>query len=199
MITSYFLTVFLALTGTAPAEGAGDLVVEAQFLKRSELPDSFRFPLLELDYAVLRLVLDNQSDRDRMFQDSEVEVRDPRGRSLDRARPPEITPRIVSSKQFRSSDRQIHGQAGNVGMGVPYPGLGLPPVPVGPTGRGRVRSADTAIQIRTILEDHEMGEVSLTPGEKVEVLLYFKSKQTANQLAGSTVRLGPDIPPVVVP
>lgn len=172
-----------------PAENEGStLISEARFLQKSDLPDDFRFPVLELDFAVLEIGLKNETDQQRVFDPELLQVLDPKGKALERAAPTEITPKIMKSPQFRRSSRNIHG---DVGIGRTYGGVYFPPTaPVpGPGGRsdGKVISAQTATLVREVLERHEARQMILPPGERGSVLLYFKSKKSARELAGSVL------------
>lgn len=166
--------------------------IDGKFLKRSDLPDDFRFPLLELDVAVLRLNVENNSDQAWTIKPEEVEVTDPKNKPLAKALPTEITPKIMDSKQFKRSNRNVHG---SIGTGYPagiYGPYGPPPrVPITTipdAGPGSV-SVDTAGKIRAVLETHELKTTTLAPGEKLEALIYLKSKKDASELSGSTIRV----------
>lgn len=164
------------------------IATEAQFLKRGDLPNEFRFPLLELDFAVLRLSIENRSEEAWTVRPEEFQVRDPKNKLLERTTPPEITPKIMDSKVFKRTTRSVHGSVGSGYPSIYGPAYGRGPVPVGPpSSGGRTLSVDKALQIRSILEQHEIRETTLAPGEKVEALVYFKSKKSAAELSGSTL------------
>lgn len=170
--------------------------VEAKFLKRGELPNQFRFPLLELDFAVLRLKIENRSSQAWTLKPEQIQVQDPKGKPLDQVTPYEITPKIMGSKAFRRTNRNVHGQ-----VGYGYPGIYGPmgQVPATPGGSGvKVISADQAQQIRSVLEEYGVKEATLAPGSSLEALVYLKSKKTPSQLAGSTVTIG-DAPKISIP
>lgn len=167
--------------------------IDGKFLRRSDLPNDFRFPILELDFAVLRLSIENNSDQAWTIEPEEVEVKDPTNKPLAKALPTEITPKIMDSKQFKRSNRNVHG---TIGTGYPagiYGPYGPPPrVPITTipdAGPGSV-SVDTAGKIRAVLETHELKPTTLAPGEKLEALVYFKSKKDPSELSGSTIRVG---------
>lgn len=166
--------------------------IEGKFLKRGELPEDFRFPVLELEFAVLKIKIENRSPEALTLRPSELEVKDPKGKPIPKAAPVEITPKIMGSKAFRRSSRDIHGDAR---MGYPpvyyppYSGRSSVPITQPGSGSGTV-SVDTASKIRAVLEQHELKETTLAPGRSLEALVYFKSKKSPSELAGSTVLIG---------
>lgn len=190
------ISILLSLLPTQTADFEREIAVEAQFLNRVDLPDDFRFPLLELDFAVLRVRLENNSSDSWSFEEEALEIRDPRGKRLERALLTEIVPKILKSDGYKRSNRGIHGQAG-YGYPAGHPGAYGNPYAysggrIGSVSGAKVISATQAQEIRDVLEKHQAASKSLAPGESLEGLIYLKSKKPASQLTGSVLRLGED-------
>ena len=183
---------FFLLAFSSPAE---PLSGEAQFLRRGDLPHDFDFPLLELDFAVLRLRLENGSQEAWTLQPDQLQVLTPKGKPMRRVTPFDITPKIMGSKEFKRSRSRVHAQASSVSRypsAYPGPG-GIQTVDLSGGGGGGgvgIVSADTAGKIRAVLEQHEAKETTLAPGKTLEALLYFKSKKPPSKLSGSTLLIG---------
>ncbi|MDA2930227.1 hypothetical protein MYX84_09815 [Acidobacteria bacterium AH-259-O06] len=186
------VVLLLCLTALALSPSEGSVVVEARFLDRGDLPNEFRFPVLELDFVVLHVKLRNESQQDWALRAQELVLRDPKGKTLTRVGPSEVTPKIVKSKIFRRynlDNRQIHGEVGYNPPRVIYgPASRNERVPDTPSPP-RTISLNTAKRIRSILEKHELKETTLAPGEALVGLVYFKSKKPASKLSGSTLIL----------
>ncbi len=180
----------LALAGavTTAAPRAGDVEFEARFLSRPGLPEDFHFPVLELNYQVLRVLLHNRSGQPWRVPET-VLLTDPGGKRLKRVAPIEMTPRIVESKLFRA--RQYRTEQGSA-AGVP-----IPPHPAGlgryPQGRAAGPAhvhVGAAGEVRETLERHHLPPGELAPGESLEALVYVRSKKKHDRLRGSRVLLG---------
>lgn len=171
-----------------------EIAAEAKFLNRVDLPGDFRFPLLELDFAVLRVRLENNSSETWSFKDEELEIRDPGGKLLQKALLTEIVPKILKSDVYKRSNRAVHGQVGNR-YPAGHPGIYGNPYAYGgarlgsPSG-AKVVSATQAQEIRDVLEEHQVRSKTLAPGEILEGLVYLRSKKSASQLTGGVLRLG---------
>lgn len=190
------LLVALAFPQGQPPQATGpEQHTDASFLNRWDLPDEFDFPLLELNFAVLRVRLVNDTGKDWPVSEAALEARDPKGRKLKRAAPEEITPKIMESKILKPSSRRIAGDVGG-GVGYPrrypggYPGAYPGPVVVSPGGGPKKVAVGRAQEIRSALERHELSDVVLRPGESLEALVYFKSKKKVTELSGGQLKLG---------
>ena len=177
--------------------------LEARLLEKKDLPDDFKFPLLELGFKVVRVHLHNQSEENKTISRDQVEIVDPRGKRIPYVSPFEITPKIMNSKIFRRRYLRDYGSGAYPPYRPPYI-VGGPfgsRVPTGPTTGGpRKISVDTATQIRSVLQAHQLEEATLSPGEQAEVLLYFKSKKKISKFKGSRLRLaGRSEVPISVP
>jgi hypothetical protein len=193
-MTAMFLLAWLIMVG--PVVQADTVEVEAQFLKRPELPDDFRFNVLTLGFAVMRVQIVNRSEEPWSIDPENIQVKDPRGKTITRALPTEITPKIVASRSVRSPGAGTHGEVGYGGP-VYHPGqLGRRGVGAGSTGAGTISIEETKF-VRSTLEHYELKQTTLEPGESVEALVYFHSKQPASKLAGSKLVL-PSHPAVSV-
>jgi hypothetical protein len=192
-MTALFLLSWLMMAGPVQENA---LQVEAQFLNRPELPDDFRFNLLTLGFAVMRVQIVNNGEESWSVDPETVQVKDPRGRAMTRAVPTEITPKVVASRSVRGPAAGTHGEVGYGGP-VYHPGqLGRRGVGAGSTGAGTISIEDTKY-VRSTLEHYELKPTTLEPGESLEALIYFGSKQPASRLRGSTLIL-PRHPPVPV-
>ncbi len=181
------------------------MTVEAQFLNRGDLPDDIDFALVDLGFAVLRVRLENGTAQDWEIRAGDVQVRDPKGKSLKPAALEEITPKVM--KHGRSS-RRLSGVGAEVGSRYPtypgtypggYPGASRPGVytpPIGGgSGPGKVAVGE-AQRIRDILAGHQLEDTTLAPGETLEALIYLKSDKPASKLRGGSVQI-PPLPSVV--
>jgi hypothetical protein len=192
-MTALLLLSWLIMAGPIQEDA---VQLEAQFLKRSELPDEFRFNLLTLGFAVMRIQVVNGSEEPWSIDPESVQVKDPRGKTITRAVPTEITPKVVASRSVRGPAAGTHGEVGYGGP-IYHPGqLGRAGVGAGSTGAGTISIQETQF-VRSTLEHHELKQTTLEPGESLEALLYFKSKQPASKLTGSTLLLSKH-PPVSV-
>ena len=192
IVVAGLLGLLLACVAAAPAADDFPAVV-GELLARGDLPDDFYFPFLQLDFAVLRVTVTNNSEQNWSLQPEKLTLKDPKGKSLKRVRPTDITPRIIQSKAFRHSQARVAGQVGypypptygENGQVPPYRTNPVQTIPSGP----RVLSVDTAKQIRATLEKHEVKEVMVAPGETFEGLVYYRSKKSASKLSGSTLEV----------
>lgn len=188
------LLLLLLALGSPPEPLSG----EASFLRPGDLPDDFHFPLLKLDFAVLRLKVENSSQALWTLHPDQLQVLNPKGKSMRRVTPFDITPKIMRSKEFRRSKRKIHGEARGVSRyPEAYPrgvgGVDTIDLTPGQGSGGGIVSADTAGKIRSVLQDHEVKETTLAPGETLEGFLYFKSKKPPSKLSGSTLLIGKEL------
>ena len=176
----------------APIPGINPSVtLEARLLEKKDLPDDFKFPLLELGFKVVRVHLHNQSEKNRTVSRDQVEMVDSRGKRIAFVSPFEITPKIMNSKIFRTRYLRDYGSGAYPPNRPPYIVSGPfgSRVPTRPTTGGpRKISVDTATQIRSVLEAHQLDEVKLSPGEQVTVLLYLRSKKKISKFKGSRLR-----------
>ncbi|MGH9340667.1 MAG: hypothetical protein ACRD1R_14000 [Acidobacteriota bacterium] len=185
---NYLLIWSLALW-LLPADG---ISVEGKFLKRGDLPAEFTFPVLDLDFAVLRIQVTNEGQEAWLLDPEQIEVQDPKGRSMEKAASTEITPKIMKSGAYRRGNRDVHGQ---VGTGPYIPGVYVPrrPGEIYIPGGPKTVAAGEAQEIRETLEAHQLQKATLEPGQTVEALLYFKSGKPAHELSGSTIVLSDGI------
>ena len=185
------LLLFLALTFPADT-----LSIKGQFLKRGDLPDDFKFPLLELGFAVLRVKVENGSQEMWSLRPSDMSVLNPKGKVIKKVTPFDITPKIMRSKAFKRRFREFHvedhGPYGYPGTSPGVYGRNVRTIDMTSPGDAGpvVLSADTAVKLRSILEKHEIKETTLIEGETIEALIYLKSKKHPSELSGSTLVIG---------
>ncbi len=179
----------LALSGGAQAQ-TGEVTLEARFLEKADLPKEFDFPVLELDFRVLRLLVRNGSG-EAWEVPAELLLEDPRGKPLKRVTPAEMTPRIVESKRFLASRRR----SGSSSAGVitlprhpsrPYP----PPYPQRRSAGPAHVDAGAGQQVRETLQRRHLAPGRVASGETLEAFVYVRSKKDREKLEGSRVQLG---------
>ena len=178
------------------------LSVDGKFLKRGDLPDDFNFPILELDFAVLRVRAQNGSQEPWTLRPDDLAVLNPKGKIMKRVSPFDVTPKIIRSKAFKRRLREFNADSGSVYRdpggypggqpgGYPRSQGGVRTIDMRSGGGGTVvLSADAAVRVRSVLERHEIKETTLAPGETLEALVYLKSKKRFSELHGSTLVIG---------
>ena len=186
------LLLFLALTLQGDT-----LSIKGQFLKRGDLPDDFKFPLIELGFAVLQVKVENGSQESWVLRPGELSVLSPKGKKIKKVTPFDITPKIIRSKQFKRSIREVHvedrGPESSPRTSPSVYGGGVRTIDLssqGGEGGPVILSAETAVKLRSILEKHEIKETTLAAGETIEALIYLKSKKPPSKLSGSTLVIG---------
>ncbi len=153
-------------------------------VKRSDLPDDFPYPTLDLGFAVLKLQMENRSSEAWTFRPEEVEVFEGGGKKLDRAVPTDIAPKLM--KFYRGSQRGIYGEGYSGGRPTTQEWEQVPTVE--PGRRSGTVSAGVGGRLRAALEHYQVQKVELSPGETAEGFFYLKSKKTGGKLSGSSLR-----------
>ena len=186
MITSTSAIGFFVVFISSLCLQAQDFEISARSLGKKDLPIGFPIQTLDSGFAVIEITVTNAGQEPRELDPASLELSAPRKGKLARVRPTKIVPKLL--KFYRP------GRAGGTGastFGHPYPGnpdqlpASLPPSP-----KDAGYSADTARNLRTILEGYEMKSGSLDGGVSNQGYLYVKSKKWGNQLTGGQVRLG---------
>ena len=166
--------------------GAGENpTVEAKPLKRNELPDGFPLQVQDLGFAVIQLRLLNQSSQAWTFDPQTVQIFSPKKKRLKLASPEEITPKLM--KFYSATRRGVHG-AVQVGRQPTTSEWERAPT-VDPNRAPGTVSVDQGQRFRKLLEEFEIGEAILQPGESQQGLLYVKSKKSGSRLYGGFLKL----------
>ncbi len=168
---------------TAPPQ-IGEIAFTVSSVKRSDLPDDFPFQVLNEGFAVLKLKMENRSSEAWTFRPEEVEVFERGGKKLDRAVPTDIAPKLM--KYYRGSQRGIYGEGYAGGQPTREQWEQASTVEPG-KGSGTV-SAGVGGSLRAVLEQYQVQEVHLAPGETAEGFFYLKSKKSGGKLSGSSLR-----------
>ncbi|MEE8583895.1 MAG: hypothetical protein V3T83_03485 [Acidobacteriota bacterium] len=165
---------------------AGDhLTVEAKALKRNQLPDGFPLQVQDVGFAVIQVRLLNQSSQAWAFDPRTVRIFSPRKKRLKLASPEEITPKLM--KLYSDTRRGVYG-AVQVGRQPTLSEWERVPT-VDPNRSPGTVSVDQGQRFRKLLEEFEIGEAILQPGESHQGLLYVKSKKTGARLYGGLLKL----------
>lgn len=166
--------------------GFGGLAVESSPLKRNQLPDGFPLQVLDSGFAVIRVRIDNGSSQPWGLDPSTFRLSSPKKKRLKRARPTDIAPKL---RKFYAGNRKgIHGEAYG-GYRRPTPvELGQAPT-IDPNQPPGTLPADLGTQLRQLLEGFELQPSTLQPGQAVEGLLYYKSKDSGARLYNGELTL----------
>jgi len=151
-------------------------------LSRPDMPEHFPYQLLGEGFAVIQIELQNNSKSDWEFFVDRLEVYSKKGKQLKRALPTDITPKILKyytgitdysgHPEARTVREEIYRE-NTIGVRTPQPMVSL----------------KTVEGIRSVLEEHQVKDIRLEPGEAVEAFYYVKSKDSGNKLSGGWVSL----------
>lgn len=186
------LVVALFLPGSlaeeeVPSEG---IVMEAEAVLRKDLPDGFPILMLNEDFAVLEVRIENRTEESYFPLDVEqIEIYSKKDDLIEKALSTEITPTIV--KYYRSKPNAIYAQNR---YGTPYPGsyptiAGVRSMRTIPETGGRKVRATIGQEVREIVESFQLKSIEVPPGHYVDGYIYLKSKDSGNKLSGGHVRL----------
>lgn len=163
-------------------ESAEERGVQTASLGRQEMPEKFPYQLLNEGFAVLKITLDNASTEQWTVKVEDLEVFSRKGKRIERARPTDITPKILKyytgitgydgHPEARTVREEIYREH-RIGVR---------------TGQAMV-SLETVEGLRGTLEGYELKDATLAPGETVEAFYYLKSKETGKKLKGGWVIL----------
>jgi len=114
-----------------------------------------------------------------------VVLSDLKNKPVERALPTEIAPKVVDKWSGGKGNLTV-GQGGRMD---PY-GRRWPTGPEVIVGRDetKVIQAGKGQQIREVLERYQLKKGEVTPGQEIEVLLYFKTKKHPLDFAGASWR-----------
>lgn len=162
----------------------GEIAFTVSSVKRSELPDEFPFQVLYEGFAILNLKMENRSSEAWTFRPEEVEVFEGGGKTLDRAVPTDMAPKLM--KYYRGNQRGIYGEGYSGGRPTTQEWEQVPTVEPGKSS-GTI-SVGVGSSLRAVLEHYQVQEVNLAPGETAEGFFYLKSKKSGGKLSGSSLR-----------
>lgn len=178
-----FLLMLFALPSFSLAQ---DLEIRAHSLRKADLPDDFPFQVLQEGFAIVRVKLENATGADLPLDLSSLEIRKPGGKTLKRADPTEIAPKLM--KYYRGGNARFLGEA-HVGRRPTAPELQRSPSVGADVNAGSI-DVSTGTRLRTILQSFQLPESTLPPGESVEGFVYVRSKKSGTHLRGGSVQLG---------
>jgi len=107
-------------------------------VRRSELPDEFPFQVLYEGFAILNLKMENRSSEAWTFRPEEVEVFEGGGKTLDRAVPTDMAPKLM--KYYRGNQRGIYGEGYSGGRPTTQEWEQVPTVEPGKSSRAPSQS-----------------------------------------------------------
>jgi hypothetical protein len=161
-------SLFLALLLLLGSQGmAKKIDLETVSLRRQDMPEGFPYQVSDEGFAVLRITLVNRSEEDWELQVDDIEVYNQKGKRIKRALPAEITPKIL---------KYYTGITGYGGYRVERTDQ-------------KIVSLDTVQGLRRALEEHEIADTRLEPGETAVGFYYVKSKRSGSKLSGGWVTL----------
>lgn len=159
----------------------GPVLIDAASQKKKDLPNDFPFQIFDVGFAVIRVEIENSTSGSLSIDPDSMLVRAPGGKALKRARPEEITPKLM--KYYSGIPR-----AGR-GLGGPMPAPREPGAEVDPRAGSGTVSIEVPARIRSILAHYEIAPGVLEPGQKAEGFLYVRSKKSGSHLSGGRVEL----------
>ena len=134
-------------------------------VKRSDLPDDFPFQVLYEGFAILNLKMENRSSEAWTFRPEEVEVFEGGGKTLDRAVPTDMAPKLM--KYYRGNQRGIYGEGYSGGRPTPQEWEQVPTVEPGKSS-GTV-SVGVGASLRAVLEHYQVQEATWHLGKRRRV------------------------------
>lgn len=175
----------------AAVSSTREVELSAKSLQRRDLPDDFPDRVLEVGFAVIEVEVRNVSNGERQLKLEDIQVISRKNKTLKRALPTEIAPKIF--KFYQGSTARVHGET--------Y--AGLPPyasprvrnrnsTTIGVTPSRPTVSAGLGPQLRAVLEHYELKTAPLPAGKSLLGYIYVKSKKTGKKLSGGRVKLGAD-------
>ena len=174
------LLVLLLSLGLQTAVNAIEL--EAYSLRRLDMPDKFPYQVNDEGFAVVRINLRNDTDQAWTLRVEDLEVCNKKGKAFERARPPQITSKII--KYYTG----IIGYDGDPEE-TPMAEVMAQQKGYGPRVGAPMVSLDTVEGLRKTLEYYEIADTELAPGESLEAFYYLKSKNSGRKLTDGFVRL----------
>ncbi len=196
----------LEVLHAAEIELGKGVFVEVTSLRKKDLPRGFPFQVFQEGFAILGVLVRNDSSADFHLDPEEMEARNHKKKPIERARSTDITPKIMKYHRAgqigtpggihtRSTspvqDPRYGGQDPRYGRGanrtrgrtVDVGGGGSTPGVVG---------AGEAQKVRALLEEYEIQPRTIPAGETVEGFFYLKSKKSGRKLTGQLLLLQKD-------
>ncbi len=182
--------------------------VEVKSLRKKDLPRGFPFQVLQEGFAILGVVVRNDSSTSFHIDPEVMEARNHKKKRIKRARSTDITPKIMKYQRagrmgtgggIYSSGRDPRYGRQDPRYGGPNPGgvgrtrqIGRT-VDVGGGGStpGVVRAGE-AQKVRALLDEYEFQPRTIPAGESLEGFFYLKSKKSGRKLSGQLLLLDKD-------
>lgn len=167
-----------------------DFLVNVVALQKKDLPDGFPARVLEEDFAILQITIQNRMPESEVVNIEDLEVFDQKKKRIERALPTDIAPKLV--KFYQGNPARLHGEA-SIGGGRQWGPIGAHrgPNPYRlPESGSRQIPATLGQDLRELLEKYELKPSLIGSGETVEGFYYLKSKKQGQELNGSTLQCG---------
>lgn len=178
-----FILACLILNQPAAAEGL-ELVVES--VQKKDLPDDFPFHMLNKNFAVLKIVIRNNSKETWSLRLEETQAYSKKGKEIERALSTDIAPEIV--ELYTRTSRGVHGEGYYGRRPSTYEMSRAPTVQTAPGVRAV--SASIGEEIRALVEKFEIQDQDIEPGQAISGYYYLKSKKSGRELAGGRFKAG---------
>ncbi len=196
----------LEVLHAAEIELGEGVFVEVTSLRKKDLPRDFPFQVFQEGFAILGVVVRNDSSADFHLDPEKMEARNHKKKPIERARSTDITPKILKYHRVGKMGTQggIHTRSTYPGQDPRYGGQDPRYGRRGNRTRGRtidvggggsgpgVVSAGAAQEVRALLEEYEIQPRNIPAGETVEGFFYLKSKKSGRKLSGQLLLLQKD-------
>ena len=186
----------------AEAELSKGVFIEVQSLRKKDLPRGFPFQILHEGFAILGVVVRNDSSASFQIDPEVMEARNHKKKRIKRARSTDITPKIIKygragqiGGRTYSEGNAAPGQDPRYGGPDPRYGGQVPRYGGNPRRTGRIVDVGGGSQpgvivvgeakkLTTLLEGYEIQPGTIPAGESVEGFFYLKSKKSGRKLSG---------------
>ncbi len=188
----------------AEVELGKGVFIEVKSLRKKDLPRGFPFQVFNEGFAILGVVVRNNSSANFDIDPEVMEARNHKKKRIKRARSSDITPKIIkygragqmgTNGRIYSEGRATPGQDPRYGGPDPRYGGQTPRYGGDPRRTGRVVDVGGGSQpgvvvvgeaqkLTALLEGYEIQPGTLPAGESVEGFFYLKSKKSGRKLSG---------------
>ena len=178
----------------AEVELGEGVFVEVKSLRKKDLPRGFPFQVFQEGFAILGVVVRNDSSASFHIDPEVMEARNHKKKRIKRARSTDITPKIM--KYHRAGQMGNQGGIYSGGRSPQDPRYGgqdprygrgtrtVRTVDIGGGSQPGVVGAGAAQKVRALLEEYEIQPRTIPAGESVEGFFYLKSKKSGRKLSG---------------
>ena len=172
----------------AEIELASGVFVEVTSLRKKDLPRGFPFQVLQEGFAILGVVVRNDSSASFHIDPEVMEAKNHKKKRIKRARSTDITPKIM--KYHRTGQLSTQGGIYSQGRSPQDPRYGRGTrgtehsVDLGRDSQPGVVVVGAAQKVRALLEEYEIQPHTIPAGESVEGFFYLRSKKSGRKLSG---------------